>query len=82
MVGLDSNAPERIYDREYQGRLGIVLGSEGRGIRPLILRECDYRVSIPMMGKVPSLNVAVAGAVFLYEILRQRSSIDKVGVKR
>jgi 23S rRNA (guanosine2251-2'-O)-methyltransferase len=82
LVGLDDHAPEQIYDRVYQGRLGIVLGSEGRGIRPLILRECDYRVSIPMLGKVSSLNVAVAGAVFLYEILRQRRSIDKVGVKR
>jgi 23S rRNA (guanosine2251-2'-O)-methyltransferase len=82
LVGLDDHAPEQIYDRVYQDRLGIVLGSEGRGIRPLILRECDYRVSIPMLGKVSSLNVVVAGAVFLYEILRQKRSIDKVGVKR
>ncbi len=82
LVGLDGDAPEQIYDRVYQERLGIVLGSEGRGIRPLILRECDYRVSIPMLGKVASLNVAVAGAVFLYEILRQKRCIDKVGVKR
>ncbi len=82
LVGLDGNAPEQIYDRVYQDRLGIVLGSEGRGIRPLILQECDYRVSIPMMGKISSLNVAVAGAVFLYEILRQKRSIDKVGFKR
>jgi 23S rRNA (guanosine2251-2'-O)-methyltransferase len=82
LVGLDDQAPEQIYDRVYQDRLGIVLGSEGRGIRPLILRECDYRVSIPMLGKVSSLNVAVAGAVFLYEILRQKPSIDKVGLKR
>lgn len=82
LVGLDDHAPEQIYDRVYQDRLGIVLGSEGRGIRPLILRECDYRASIPMLGKVSSLNVAVAGAVFLYEILRQKRSIDKVGLKR
>jgi 23S rRNA (guanosine2251-2'-O)-methyltransferase len=82
LVGLDDHAPEQLYDRVYPDRLGIVLGSEGRGIRPLILRECDYRVSIPMLGKVSSLNVAVAGAVFLYEILRQKRSIDKVGVKR
>ena len=82
LVGLDDHAPEQIYDRVYQDRLGIVLGSEGRGIRPLILRECDYRVSIPMLGKLSSLNVSVAGAVFLYEILRQKRSIDKVGLKR
>ncbi len=82
LVGLDDHAPEQIYDRVYQDKLGIVLGSEGRGIRPLIWRECDYRVSIPMLGKVSSLNVAVAGGVFLYEILRQKRSIDKVGLKR
>jgi 23S rRNA (guanosine2251-2'-O)-methyltransferase len=82
LVGLDGDAPERIYDRVYPNRLGIVLGNEGRGIRPLILRECDYRVSIPMIGKVASLNVAVAGAVFLYEILRQKRCVDKAGLKR
>lgn len=82
LVGLDNEASEQIYDRQYQDRLGIVLGSEGQGIRPLILRECDYRVSIPMRGKVSSLNVAVAGAVFLYEILRQKRSIDMAGLKR
>ena len=71
IVGLDSKAPEAIYDRVYPKRLGIVLGSEGGGIRPLILRECDYLASIPMQGKVASLNVAVAGGVFLYELLRQ-----------
>jgi 23S rRNA (guanosine2251-2'-O)-methyltransferase len=74
LAGLDGSASESIYDRQYPDRLGIVLGSEGAGIRPLILRECDYRVSIPMLGRVSSLNVAVAGAVFLYELLRQDRS--------
>jgi 23S rRNA (guanosine2251-2'-O)-methyltransferase len=72
IVGLDAEAAETIYDRVYPERLGIVLGSEGEGIRPLILRECDFRAAIPMGGKVASLNVAVAGAVFLYELVRQR----------
>jgi 23S rRNA (guanosine2251-2'-O)-methyltransferase len=82
LVGLDAQAPEQIFDRIYPGKLGIVLGSEGRGIRPLVLRECDYRVSIPMLGKIRSLNVAVAGAVFFYEILRQKRSVDKKVPKR
>ena len=81
LVGLDDQASERIYDRVYPEKLGIVLGSEGTGIRPLIWRECDFRVSIPMLGRISSLNVAVAGAVFLYEILRQKQSVDKNGVK-
>ena len=42
-------------------------------MRPLVRRECDFLVSIPMAGKVASLNVAVAGGVFLYEVLRQYS---------
>lgn len=73
VVGLDAGAPESIYDRTYPEKLAIVLGSEGAGIRPLIKRECDFLVSIPMVGEVSSLNVAVAGAVFLYEVLRRRS---------
>jgi 23S rRNA (guanosine2251-2'-O)-methyltransferase len=71
-VGLDSQGRNSIYDKTYPDRLVIVLGSEGHGIRPINLRECDFIVSIPMLGKVGSLNVSVAGAVFLYELLRQR----------
>jgi 23S rRNA (guanosine2251-2'-O)-methyltransferase len=82
IVGLDTKAPESIYDRAYPKRLGIVLGSEGGGIRPLIVTECDYLASIPMEGKIGSLNVATAGAVFLYELLRQARHIDKEGTKR
>jgi 23S rRNA (guanosine2251-2'-O)-methyltransferase len=77
IAGLDPKAAETIYERVYPKRLGIVLGSEGDGIRPLILRECDYLVSIPMRGQITSLNVSVAGAVFLYELLRQVQLINK-----
>jgi 23S rRNA (guanosine2251-2'-O)-methyltransferase len=72
IVGLHAEAQAGIHDVIYPEKLGIILGSEGKGVRPLILKECDYVVSIPMLGKVASLNVAVAGAVFLYEILRQK----------
>jgi 23S rRNA (guanosine2251-2'-O)-methyltransferase len=82
IVGLAEKAAETIYDRVHPDRLGIVLGSEGGGIRPIVLRECDYLVSIPMLGRVASLNVGVAGAVFLYELVRQRRSVDKAGVPR
>jgi 23S rRNA (guanosine2251-2'-O)-methyltransferase len=71
VVGLDAKSRETVYDRNFPARLAIVLGSEGRGVRPINLRECDFTVSIPMLGKVASLNVSVAGAVFLYELLRQ-----------
>jgi len=78
VVGLDAGSSESIYDRSYPPRLVIVLGSEGKGVRPIILRECDFLTSIPMHGKVGSLNVAVAGAVFLYELLRQQRLKDAV----
>jgi 23S rRNA (guanosine2251-2'-O)-methyltransferase len=82
IVGLAEKAAETIYDRIHPDRLGIVLGSEGGGIRPIVLHECDYLVSIPMLGQVASLNVGVAGAVFLYELVRQRRCVDKAGVPR
>jgi 23S rRNA (guanosine2251-2'-O)-methyltransferase len=71
VVGLDGQSPESVYGRKYPARLAIVLGSEDKGVRPVNSRECDFLVSIPMLGKVSSLNVSVAGAVFLYELLRQ-----------
>jgi 23S rRNA (guanosine2251-2'-O)-methyltransferase len=71
-AGLEATAKTDIYDTVYPQKLGIILGSEGAGIRPLIRRECDFLVSIPMRGKIGSLNVAVAGAVFLYEVFRQK----------
>src|ERR1051326_4683560 len=52
----------------------VVVGGEGKGLHDLVKRKCDFLVSIPMLGKVPSLNVSVAAAVVLYEIVRQRQA--------
>jgi 23S rRNA (guanosine2251-2'-O)-methyltransferase len=80
VVGLDGDSPQSLYDRDFPDRLVVVLGSEGKGLRPVTLRECDFVVSIPMLGKIASLNVAVAGAVLLYELVRRGRAIDKRGV--
>jgi 23S rRNA (guanosine2251-2'-O)-methyltransferase len=48
------------------------MGSEGTGVRPLVLKTCDHVARIPMAGKVGSLNVSAAGAIALYEVARQR----------
>jgi len=70
-MGLAVGATESLYDRIFPKKLALVLGSEGAGVRPINLKECDFTVSIPMLGKVASLNVGVAGAICLYEIVRQ-----------
>jgi 23S rRNA (guanosine2251-2'-O)-methyltransferase len=57
---------------DFNRDLAIVIGAEGEGIAPLVARECDYRVSIPMFGKTQSLNASVAAAILLYEAIRQR----------
>lgn len=77
-VGLSAGASQSLYHRIYPERLLVVLGAEGKGMRPLIERECDFVVAIPMKGKIDSLNVAVAAGVFFYEVLRQKESPDKL----
>ena len=72
VIGLDGNASTIIYDVNLVDATAIVMGSEGKGIRPLIKKTCDQVVSIPMSGNVESLNVSVATAVTLFEIKRQR----------
>ena len=72
VVGLDGNTQTSIYSVNLDGAIAIVVGSEGKGIRPLIKKTCDQVVSIPMSGNIESLNVSVATAVTLFEIKRQR----------
>ncbi len=57
---------------DLRGPVTLVLGSEGRGLRPLVARTCDGLTRIPLAGRVGSLNVAAAGAALLYEVRRQR----------
>ena len=63
-----------MWDTDLFGGAAIVLGAEGKGLRPLVRRTCDALVSIPLTGQVESLNVSVAAAVLLYEARRQRSA--------
>jgi len=60
-------------EADLSGGLSLVFGAEGKGLRPLVRRACDATVSIPLAGRVESLNVSVAAAVLLYEAQRQRA---------
>jgi 23S rRNA (guanosine2251-2'-O)-methyltransferase len=71
-VGLAGDAPLSCYDADFTLPTAIVLGAEGPGLRRLVRERCDLVASIPMSGRVGSLNVAAAAAVVLFEAVRQR----------
>jgi len=60
------------YEQNMKGPLGLVIGSEGYGISRLVKENCDFKVKMPMVGNVTSLNASVAGSIVLYEVLKQR----------
>src|SRR5581483_6644066 len=71
-VGLDERG-DKLYDQiDYKMDCALVLGAEGHGLHEQVRKKCDFLVSIPMSGKVPSLNVSVAAGVVMYEVARQR----------
>ncbi|MEX2613141.1 MAG: 23S rRNA (guanosine(2251)-2'-O)-methyltransferase RlmB, partial [Gaiellaceae bacterium] len=71
----DSEGSLSMWQADLTGGVALVLGAEGKGVRPLVRRTCDAIVSIPLAGKVGSLNVSVAAAVLLYEARRQRDAV-------
>jgi 23S rRNA (guanosine2251-2'-O)-methyltransferase len=72
----DSEGSVSMWDTDLAGGVALVLGAEGKGVRPLVRRTCDATVAIPLAGKVGSLNVSVAAALLLYEARRQRVTAD------
>jgi 23S rRNA (guanosine2251-2'-O)-methyltransferase len=72
IYGADAGAPAAHVDADLTGKVVLVLGSEGRGLRPRVAETCDLVVSIPVHGRVASLNVSAAAAVLLFEAARQR----------
>lgn len=57
---------------DYSGKIALVIGNEGKGISPLVLKTCDFVASIPMYGKTNSLNASVASGIMIYEVVRNR----------
>lgn len=77
IIGADMDGTTDYFDADLTGATVLVVGSEGRGISRIVRDNCDIRVKIPMLGKINSLNVSVAGAVLMYESLRQRRKKGK-----
>ena len=73
VIGTDAEG-ESCYSADLTGALALVIGSEGKGIRRLVAENCDNVVSIPMEGKINSLNASVAAGVLIFESKRQRIS--------
>lgn len=74
IYGLDMEGASNIYDTDFSGPIGLVVGNEGSGISKLVLENCDFVVKIPMTGHIESLNASVSAAISMYEIVRQKNN--------
>ena len=72
VAGLAMQADQTVFEADLKGPLALVVGGEEKGLRPLVRQHCDYLISIPLRGRVDSLNASAAAAVVLYEAFRQR----------
>jgi len=74
VAAASSSGAKPMYTNDLTGALAIVVGSEGEGVSRLVKDNCDFGVSVPMHGKLDSLNASVAAGILMYEVVRQRSS--------
>jgi 23S rRNA (guanosine2251-2'-O)-methyltransferase len=72
IVGAEAGGDTVYWDADFIRPTALVLGGEDKGVRRLVREHCDYLVSLPLMGKISSLNVSVAAGAILFEVLRQR----------
>lgn len=79
IAGTDLAGETCFYEADLQGPIGIVIGSEGEGMGRLVRESCDFVLTVPMCGRVSSLNASVAAGVVLYEVFRQRRQSGKTG---
>ena len=74
IAGADLGTQQSCYQADLKGSLGLVIGSEGSGMRRLVKDKCDFLVKMPMKGQIESLNASVAAGILIYESLRQRNN--------
>jgi len=82
LFGLDQAAGQSLYAADLCGAIALVIGGEEKGIRPLIRKNCDGLLFIPQSGRVDSLNASVAASVAMYEVYRQRATVDDSGSRQ
>lgn len=80
VIGVEADAPTSLWEVDLAQPIAVVVGSEGKGIRKTVKEYCDLIVSLPMKGRINSLNVSVATGILLFEILRQRQGISKKSI--
>ncbi len=73
VYGAAAEGSSPMWETDFSGPIALVIGSEGEGLGRLVRERCDFLVSIPLKGKVSSLNASTAAAVLMYEILRQKT---------
>lgn len=76
-IAASEHTQQSIYETETNRPIAIVMGSEGRGVSKSVIREVDASVSLPLLGEINSLNVSVACGAILYEVVRQRTFVEK-----
>ena len=81
VVGITEKASDSLYEQDLQAPLALLMGSEEKGIHPSLLKLTDARGSLPLLGKIESLNVSVACGIALYEVIRQRLFAPRVAAQ-
>lgn len=74
IYGAAGESQQTIYQTDFSGQTCLVIGSEGKGLRPLVQKQCDFLIKIPMKKAVNSLNASVAAGIILFEIARQKNN--------
>lgn len=77
IAGLDERGDTTLWDASLTGRIGLIIGSEGKGMRRLTRELCDFTLRIPTQGPIASLNASVSAGIVLAECLRQRTAVKK-----
>ena len=75
--GADMNGEKTVFETDFSGGVGIIIGNEGKGISRLVKEQCDFLVRIPMLGEIESLNASVSAGIFMYQAASSKMANKK-----